>query len=109
MLNTIWSWICSLFGKQKIGILTKLIFTTSTSVFVKDLLDKENQRKAYEFVVELNKRTDLSNLQKAEVFNKKMLEWSIKEGKKITTSIINALRELAVNAVKSELEIKNNK
>lgn len=41
---------CSLFPKSKLGILISIMFTKASSVVIKDILDPENQKKAYEFV-----------------------------------------------------------
>ena len=65
-------------------------------------MDSDNQKKAYEFVKELNARTDMTNYEKAQTFNLKMLDWAKKLGKIRTDSTINCPRVLAVNAIKSE-------
>ena len=82
------------------------MFTKASSVVIKDILDPENQKKAYEFVKELHNRTDISNKVKAKEFNKMMIRQLKKEGKEICESVINCLRELAVNAIKTELNDK---
>ena len=98
--------ICSLFPKSKLGILLSILFSRAGSVLLKDIFNPENQRKAYEFVKELHDRTDISNKEKAKEFNKMMIEHLKNEGKNVGESIINCLRELAVNAVKTELNEK---
>ena len=103
MMSKILLKICSLFPKSKLGILLNIIFTKASSVVIKDILDPENQKKAYEFVKELHNRTDISNKVKAKEFNKMMIRQLKKEGKEICESVINCLRELAVNAIKTEL------
>ena len=65
-------------------------------------MNVENQKKAYEFVKSLHNDTTKTNMEKAQVFNLKMLDWAKREGKNISDSVINCLRELAVNAIKSE-------
>lgn len=85
------------------GLFAKLLYHTTSALF-KMLTDKENNRKAYEFVKELNARTDLTNLEKAEVFNLKMLDWAKSVGKVLKDSTINCLREFAVSIVKMEME-----
>lgn len=97
---------CSLFPKSKLGILLSIMFTKASSVVIKDILDPENQKKAYEFVKQLHNRTDISNKVKAKEFNKMMIRQFKKEGKEICDSVINCLRELAVNAIKTELNDK---
>ena len=103
MISKILLKICSLFPKSKLGILLSIMFTKASSVVIKDILDPENQKKAYEFVKELHNRTDISNKVKAKEFNKMMIRQLKKEGKEICESVINCLRELAVNAIKTEL------
>ena len=50
MMSKILLKICSLFPKSKLGILISIMFTKASSVVIKDILDPENQKKAYEFV-----------------------------------------------------------
>lgn len=69
-----------------------------------EIMDKENQQKAYEFVKELHFRKDMTAKEKAETFNLKMLVWCRDFGKQLSDSTINMLRELALSAFKSELE-----
>ena len=95
--------ICSLFPKSKLGILISILLSKAGSALLKDIFDPNNQRKAYEFVKELHNRTDISNKVKAKEFNKMMIRQLKKEGKEICESVINCLRELAVNAIKTEL------
>jgi len=66
-------------------------------------MDPVNQKKAYDFVKELRLRTDLTNAEKAVLFNKKMLEWAKAAGKIMASSVVNCLREMAVNALKAEM------
>jgi len=44
----------------------------------------------------------LTNKEKAAEFNKKMLEWALKLGKKLSENAINCLREMAVASLKVE-------
>lgn len=106
---SIWTWICSIIPKKAMGILTKIIFESVSSVIISSLLDKNTQKAAYNFVKELNLRKDLTNLEKAEIFNKKLLSWCLERGKEIKESVINALREWAVVAVKREQELQKQK
>ena len=66
------------------------------------IADLDLQRRALEFVRELAKRDDITNMEKAAIFNKKMFEYGVKLGKTLCESVINCLRELAVNALKAE-------
>ena len=101
---SVWTWICSILPKKALGVLTKIIFQAVGSVFVSAILNKEFQQTAYNFVKELHNRKDLTNIQKAELFNQKFLTWCIERGKEVKESVINCLREWAVIALKSELE-----
>ena len=44
----------------------------------------------------------MTNSEKAKMFNKQMLDWAKKVGKKLSDSMINCLREMAVAALKAE-------
>ena len=102
MFTTIWAWIKGLFTAKKLGIILAIFAKQAASVMIKEIMDPVNQQKAYDFVKELRARTDLSNREKAEVFNLQMLDWAKKLGKKLSTSMINCLREMAVAALKAE-------
>lgn len=102
MFTLLWKWLVSIFTADKVGILVRLLLLSAGKTVLKDLVDTENQKKAYEFVKELNARTDLTNQQKAALFNAKFLVWAKLGGKAIALSVVNCLREMAVNAVKAE-------
>lgn len=61
MLANLWFWIKGLFTAKKIGILTTLIIANGTKSVAAEILDDENQRKAFEFVKELQANTELTN------------------------------------------------
>ena len=102
MFTLLWHWLVSLFTADKIGILIRLLLLSAGKTVLKDLLNTEHQKKAYEFVKELNGRTDLTTQQKAKLFNEKFIAWAKASGKEIALSVVNCLREMAVNALKSE-------
>lgn len=102
MLSTLWAWFVGLFTAEKVGILFLLLFRSGASAVAQYIADNDLQEKAYEFVKELAKRDDLTNGEKAKVFNKKMYEYGKKIGKVLGDSVLNCLRELAVNAIKAE-------
>lgn len=102
MWAALWTWFKVKFA-VKLGKLLKILLRNAVLTIAAEILDEENQKKAYQFVKELNLRTDLTNAQKAKVFNKQMLEWAKKAGKVFSTSVVNCLRELAVSAVKTEI------
>lgn len=102
-MTAIWAWIKSLFTAKKVGILLTIFAKKAVAPVIAEIADPENQKKAYEFVKDLRLRTDLTNKQKAVLFNKQMLEWSKNAGKILADSVVNCLRELAVNALKAEM------
>lgn len=102
MLAQLWAWFVGLFTKEKVGVLFVLLFQAGTSAIAKEIADKDLHRKALEFVRELAKREDLTNGKKAMLFNEKMLAYGKKLGKVLGESVINCLRELAVNALKAQ-------
>lgn len=102
MLAALWSWFIGLFTKEKIGVLFILLFKAGVSAVAQQIADLQLQKKALEFVRELAKRDDISNLEKAAIFNEKMFEYAKKLGKVLCESVVNCLRELAVNALKAE-------
>ena len=99
----VWTWVKSLFTAKKVGVLLVIFAKKAVAPVIAEIADPENQRTAYKFVKDLRLRTDLTNKQKAALFNKQMLEWAKKAGKILADSVVNCLRELAVNAVKAEM------
>lgn len=101
-----WTTILRVFAKSILGELFSRLLKTAASTIFKALTDKENNRKAYEFVKELNARTDIDNKEKARLFNEKMIAWAKSIGRELKESTINCLREFAVSTIKSEIELK---
>jgi len=87
-----------------LGSLLKKILKNAGMLIFTDLMNEVYNKKAYQFVKELNARTDLTTTQKAVEFNKIFLEWLAISGKVISLSTLNLLRELAVSVIKSELK-----
>lgn len=108
MFKLLYNWLLSLFTSDKIGILVRKLLINTGNQIAKDIFNVEHQKKAYEFVKELNQRTDLTSKEKAMLFNKKMLSFLKASGIAIAESALNCLRELAVNAVKTEENSKEN-
>lgn len=106
MIASIWAWIKGMFTAKKVGVLVAIFAQQAFRPVVAEIMDPENQKKAYEFVKALRSRTDLTNREKAEMFNLKMLDWAKKAGKILADSVVNCLRELAVNALKAEAAAK---
>ena len=103
MISAALSWIKSLFVAETVGILLKKLLKGAAKGLTKEIFSEENQRKAYEFVKELNANAEMSGAEKAKEFNRKMLEWAAKCGKVIAESAVNCLREMAVSVVKDEI------
>ena len=102
-MTAVWAWLKGLFTAKKVGVLLAIFAKKAVIPVIAEIADPENQKKAYGFVKELRLRTDLTSEQKATLFNKQMLEWSKKAGKILADSVVNCLRELAVNALKAEM------
>lgn len=106
MFTLFWKWAVSFFTADRIGVLVRKLFISAAKPVVSDLLNPQNQKKAYEFVKQLHARKDLTNTQKAGEFNKMFIAWAKKQKVAIRLSIVNCLRELAVNALKAESPVK---
>lgn len=102
MLSAIWAWFVGLFTKEKVGILFVMLFKAGASTIAMQIADRQLHRKALEFVKELHSRTDIDNSEKARIFNDKMLAYGKELGKDLCESVVNCLRELAVNALKTQ-------
>jgi hypothetical protein len=100
MFKLLLKWLLSFFTADKVGVLVRLLLAKAGTVIGNELLNPENQKKAFEFVKELNKDEKMTGVEKAAEFNKKMLVWSISVGKKLSMSVINCLREMAVVSLK---------
>ncbi len=101
MFKLLLKWLLSYFTADKVGILVRLLLSKAGTAIGKELFSIENQKKALEFVKELNENKDLSSKEKADLFNEKMVEWAVSIGKTIPLVIINCLREMAVVSLKS--------
>jgi len=95
----VWNWLKSFFVSNKQDILA-IILQNLNSDLLKELNDTDIKAKAFEFVKELHKRDDISGLEKARIFNEKLLEYGKKVGKIIAPHMLNLLRELAYMALK---------
>lgn len=106
MLSKIINAIKTFFSNEIVGIIFQKLFNNVKTALIKELSDPENQRKAYTFVKELASRNDMTSKEKMETFNLKMLVYAKDHGKKLSDSMINCLRELALAAIKNELQLK---
>ena len=102
MLAQLWSWFVGLFTVDRVGILFVLLFKSGVSAIGKEIADKNLHRKALAFVRELALQDDLTNAEKEKIFNEKMISYSKSLGKVLGESVVNCLRELAVNALKAQ-------
>ena len=103
MLSSIISWFKNKFIKEQLGILLKKFIKNASQNLSNEFLNSENQQKAYEYAKELFNNKEMSGSEKAKEFNRKMKEWASKCGKIIGDSMINLLREIAVDVIKNEL------
>ncbi len=99
MWTSIWNWIKSFFKSNKQDILT-IILSNLNSPELKELCDQDIKNKAFEFVKELWNNNELTGIQKAALFNEKLIAYAKKVGKAIAPAMINLLRELAYMALK---------
>lgn len=102
-MSALWTWLVKRFTREKVGVLFRILFQSGTSAVATQIADLDLNRKALEFVKELAQRDDLTSAAKAQLFNKKMIEYGKLLGKTFGESVINCLRELAVNALKVQL------
>lgn len=75
MLTSIFSWIKTFFTTSRVGILVAMFISKTSAPLIADILDKKVQKKAYDFVVELNGRKDMTAKEKQKAFNDKMKFW----------------------------------
>src|SRR5574344_711798 len=84
------------------GTVFAYLIANAKSEFVKQLVDPEVQRQAIKIVEDLMRRKDMTNTEKAEIFNLKLLVWAKDFNKNLKDSTINCLRELALTLVKTK-------
>jgi predicted transcriptional regulator len=99
-----WVSIVRMLAKSVLGELFNRLLKNAASTLFKMLMDKDNNRKAYEFAKELASNKEMSNAEKAKEFNRKMVEWAKIAGRELKESTINCLREFAVSVIKAEAE-----
>ena len=101
-MNKLIKLIKKLLTKENLGIIFQKLFAETKTKLINDISDPENQKKAIEFVKELNRRKDCTTKEKQEFFNLKMAVYAKDMKKQLSDSVINCLRELAVVAVKED-------
>ena len=102
MLKFLCKYALSFFTKDKIGVLIRMLFAHIGKHLADQILNPDNQAKAYEFAKEVAAQDGMTNDQKAQAFNEKMREYAKSVEKPLSECAINCLRELAVSAVKGE-------
>ena len=100
-MKTLWNWICSLFTSEKIGVIWRTMFTAAKNTVADMVSDPKNQQAALELARDLM-RSGMSAEQKRAAFDAQLKAWAKDVGVALTTAAINALRENAVVALKSE-------
>lgn len=101
MIARIITFVKGLFCKQTLSSIIKALLVNSATTTAKIVKDEDLVHRAVDFVRELNANKEMSTKDKAAEFNKKLLEYAAKMGKKITESNINLLREQIVDAFKA--------
>lgn len=99
-----WAFIKGLFTKKAVGIIFRIIFNATASATAQALCDPAVQDKALE-IAKMLQEQGLDAAEKARLFNQMMAQWLEQAGRKIGTSLLNAIRELAVAALKTSREI----
>ena len=101
VLNKIFNFFVSLFKRQDVQVESlNIIVSNLSSPELKELCDADLMNKAWEFVKELHIRTDLTGKEKAEIFNKKLIEYGKKVGKVVAALSCNIIREVTYTALK---------
>ena len=91
-----------------------MLYYTENVIDVSALCEYEKMRRDMEIFTKIRYKVldecyaikgylDLTNAEKAKIFNQKLAEYAKLLGKTLGESVINCLRELAVNALKAEI------
>lgn len=91
-MKTIWSWVCNIF---------RAVLGAAKNTAAKQVMDPANWTKALE-IANMLMDSGLSNADRREQFNAEMKLWAKSVGKTLAESAVNALRENAVVAIKSD-------
>ena len=91
-MKTIWNGICGIF---------RAVLGAAKDTAAKQVTDPANWSKALE-IAKLLMDSGLSNADRREQFNAEMKLWAKSVGKTLAESAVNALRENAVVAIKSD-------
>lgn len=101
VLNKIFNFFVTLFKRQDVQVESlNIIVSNLSSPELKELSDSDLMNKAWEFVKELHIRTDLTGKEKADIFNKKLIEYGKKVGKVVAVLACNIIREVTYTALK---------
>ena len=100
-MKSIWNWICSLFTGERIGVIWRTMFTAAKNTVAEMVSDPKNQQAALDLARDLM-GSGKSAEEKREMFNDALKAWAKDAGVTLTNAAINALRENAVVALKSE-------
>lgn len=105
-LKSIWTWVLGLFtGATASGSIWTVLLANLGSKVLKVITDVELQKLAWNTAVSLHNDESLTTTAKAVKFNEIIFAY-VKEHhlSNITTSAVNTLRELAVQAIAVKLE-----
>lgn len=83
------------------GCITSCFKQHQSSLIISEIMDPLNQEKAVEFIKQAAAKKTYSNIEKAEMFNLKMLDWAEKSGSHLSDCMLNCLREMALASLKA--------
>lgn len=104
MLKKIFNWFKNLFSSEEVqSEMLDILQNNLNSPEIAELKDPSIINQAFEFVKELHNCDNLTSKQKQAIFNDKMLQYSSTIGKKLSTFVVNLLREMAYTTLKIAL------
>ena len=100
IFSTAWAFVKSLFTKKTLGVIFQVLFNHAKSSAVTVLTNADVQKFAYNTAIDLNNDESMTTLDKTKEFNIRVAKYIKELGLVSTTSLVNTLRELAVQAIK---------
>lgn len=100
ILASAWALVKSLFTKKTLGVIFRILLDHTKSSAMTILTNADIQKFAYNTAIDLRQDESMTTLEKAKEFNIRVAKYIKELGLVSTTSLINTLRELAVQAIK---------
>lgn len=100
ILASAWALVKSLFTKKTLGVIFTILVNHGKSSAVTVITNADIQKFAYNTAIDLRNDESMSTLEKAKEFNIRVAKYIKELGLVSTTSLVNTLRELAVQAIK---------